>query len=243
MGDVQRLSNGNSLIAWWGKNTAPVMEIDSKGNKIFELTLPDSEVTYRAFRFNLDKSYNSSFVPYLILPPNGSQVGLDSVILVWKKNKFSQKYHLKVALDPDFKNMYYEDSALVKAECRLYNLDTNKVFYWQVTSYNSNDTMGGYNGVSDIWSFNNVTFFDISQNYPNPVVDKSTINYKLLNQCRVKLIVYNNIGCEIATLVNEEQTDGYYSVIFASYNVPNGVYYYCLQAGNFFKVRNMVILR
>ncbi len=89
------------------------------------------------------------------------------------------------------------------------------------------------------------------QNYPNPFNPTTTISYaipiKTQNfasaQYNVKLIVYDVLGREVATLVNKKLLPGNYKVIFNGKSLPSGVYYYKLQAGDIVKVNKMILLK
>lgn len=59
----------------------------------------------------------------------------------------------------------------------------------------------------------------------------------------VQLIVYDVLGREVATLVNEEQNPGSYSVIFDAPNLASGIYYYQIQAGSFVDTKKMLVLK
>ncbi|HRB01151.1 MAG TPA: T9SS type A sorting domain-containing protein, partial [Ignavibacteria bacterium] len=59
----------------------------------------------------------------------------------------------------------------------------------------------------------------------------------------VKLIVYNNLGKEIMTLVNEKQNAGSYAVDFNGDGLPSGVYFYRLEAGEFEETKRMILLK
>jgi len=59
----------------------------------------------------------------------------------------------------------------------------------------------------------------------------------------VILKVYDILGNEVATLVNEEKPTGNYDVDFTAKNLPSGVYFYQLKAGNFIETKRMIVLR
>ena len=73
--------------------------------------------------------------------------------------------------------------------------------------------------------------FNLDQNYPNPFNPSTTIDYMLPSDARVTLKVYNTLGQEVATLINNEVvTAGAQSALFNSSNLPSGVYFYRIQA-------------
>jgi len=85
--------------------------------------------------------------------------------------------------------------------------------------------------------------FLLSQNYPNPVTKSSTIQYTLPRECHVTLEVYNAAGQKMITLVNEKQSPGYRAVTLDTKSLPDGVYFYRLEAGDFRTSRKMIVLR
>ncbi len=81
------------------------------------------------------------------------------------------------------------------------------------------------------------------RNYPNPFNPTTTIAYQLPKKSHVLLKIYNTLGEEVATLVNEGKEPGYYNVSFNAANLPSGLYLYKLTAGNFTKVGKMMLLK
>lgn len=87
------------------------------------------------------------------------------------------------------------------------------------------------------------TVFALSQNYPNPFNPSTTIQFSISHSQFVILKVYDNLGREVATLVNEEKLPGNYEVKFDGSNLPSGVYFYRLQAGNFSQTKKLLLLK
>jgi hypothetical protein len=85
--------------------------------------------------------------------------------------------------------------------------------------------------------------YELKQNFPNPFNPKTKINYKVSELNFVTLKVYDVLGNEIATLVNEEKPIGSYEVEFDAIELPSGIYFYRLQAGSFIETKKMVVLR
>jgi hypothetical protein len=83
----------------------------------------------------------------------------------------------------------------------------------------------------------------IYQNYPNPFNPSTTIKYSVPELSKVKLTLFNLLGEEVATLVNEEKELGYYQVEFNAANLPSGVYFYQLRAGSFVETKKMILLK
>ncbi len=87
------------------------------------------------------------------------------------------------------------------------------------------------------------TAFSLDQNYPNPFNPSTTITYSLPREARVKLTVFDMLGREVETLVNEVKAAGVYQAPFNSGRLSSGTYFYRLQAGEFVQTRKMVLAK
>jgi hypothetical protein len=90
--------------------------------------------------------------------------------------------------------------------------------------------------------------YELSQNYPNPFNPTTKIRYEIPGQARndnmlVTLKVYDVLGSEVTTLVNEEMVVGKYEVEFTGIGLPSGIYFYRIQAGNFVETKKMVLMK
>jgi hypothetical protein len=86
--------------------------------------------------------------------------------------------------------------------------------------------------------------FFLSQNYPNPFKEKTTIKYCLAYQSRVQLIVFNSDNEKVETLVDEIKEPGTYEVEFrVSSRLRGGIYSYRLEAGEFTQTKKMILLK
>ncbi len=87
------------------------------------------------------------------------------------------------------------------------------------------------------------TKFKLAQNYPNPFNPSTSIKYAISSRQFVSLKVYDVLGNEVATLVNEIKKPGYYEVNFNASNLASGVYFYRLASGSFVSTRKMLLLK
>ena len=85
--------------------------------------------------------------------------------------------------------------------------------------------------------------FELSQNYPNPFNPTTNINFSISNAQFVTLKIYDMLGKEIATLVNEKLNAGSYKVNWNASAISSGVYYYRITAGNFVETKKMILLK
>ncbi|MBU1937669.1 M28 family peptidase [bacterium] len=85
--------------------------------------------------------------------------------------------------------------------------------------------------------------YSLSQNYPNPFNPTTTIQYALPHPGQVRLAVYNIVGQQVAVLVNENQQAGTYTVQFDGSNLPSGLYFSRLTAGNYTESKKMMLLK
>ena len=83
----------------------------------------------------------------------------------------------------------------------------------------------------------------LSQNYPNPFNPTTKITYTIPQSSFVMLKVYDVLGNEIATLINEEKPAGIYEVEFDGSDLTSGIYFYKLRASNFIETKKMVMLK
>jgi len=85
--------------------------------------------------------------------------------------------------------------------------------------------------------------FELSQNYPNPFNPSTKIKYQIATSNPVSLKIYDVLGNEVASLINEVQPAGNYEVTFDARSLSSGTYFYKLQAGSFVKTKKMVLLK
>jgi len=83
----------------------------------------------------------------------------------------------------------------------------------------------------------------LSQNFPNPFNPNTKINYSIPQNSFVTLKVYNILGNEIATLVNEEKAVGNYEIEFNGGNLSSGVYFYKMRTGSFIDTKKFILIK
>ncbi|HAX48226.1 MAG TPA: hypothetical protein DCX92_04505, partial [Bacteroidetes bacterium] len=86
--------------------------------------------------------------------------------------------------------------------------------------------------------------FELAQNFPNPFNPVTILTYALPKKSAVTLKIYDALGRETATLINNEiKTEGYYNVEFDGTSLPSGIYYYRIEAGEFVDTKKMIMIK
>jgi hypothetical protein len=91
--------------------------------------------------------------------------------------------------------------------------------------------------------YNNVFDFSLNQNFPNPFNPSTTISYQLSDEGFVSIKVYDVLGDEITTLVNEVKQSGIHEINFDASEISSGIYLYRMTVNNFTQTRKMILLR
>lgn len=85
--------------------------------------------------------------------------------------------------------------------------------------------------------------FELAQNYPNPFNPSTNIKYSIAERSNVTIKVYDMLGSEVATLVNQVQDAGVHNVVFNASSLASGMYVYTITAGNFTATKKMMLLK
>lgn len=124
-------------------------------------------------------------------------------------------------------------------------VDNNFISDYSLAKIYSDESVLGKTNVRQI-NFNGneaITSYSLSQNYPNPFNPTTTIKYQIPKAGNVTLKVYDILGSEVATLVNEQKTEGRYEVNFNASSLASGVYIYRLQASDYTNVKKMILMK
>jgi hypothetical protein len=106
-----------------------------------------------------------------------------------------------------------------------------------------------YNGNFEYFNLNGEVFvgipgrFNLSQNYPNPFNPTTSINFDIPVDSKVTISLFDLSGREVAKLVNDFRTAGYYSVSFNASNLSSGTYFYRIDAGSFTDTKKMLLIK
>lgn len=197
-------------------------------------------------------SLSSIVFPKVILmkPENGSAIAENEARLNWKRVIGARKYHLQVASDNSMKYLLFNDSTITADSLVIPKLPLNKNFFWRVKAIG--DSCTGF--WSDLWSFSTGEVSAISedrtplsysllQNYPNPFNSSTMIRFALPTNSHVSIKIFNSLGKEIITLMDEAKSAGYYNIQFNAVNNPSGIYYCRMKAENFIDTRKILLLK
>ena len=87
------------------------------------------------------------------------------------------------------------------------------------------------------------TEFILEQNFPNPFNSATAIQYSIPQRGNVVLKVYDILGNEVKTLINEGKDQGVYTINFDANNLASGLYLYRIQASSFFETKKMILMK
>jgi hypothetical protein len=194
--------------------------------------------------------------PVLVSPPSNSSGRVDTTY-TWRSVLRSTHYQFQLDTSDvgDFVNPV-KDTAISDTFYTVSGLDPNEVKgmnWWRVRGKNP----CGEGPWSDPFEYTDVkdenyhempSQFSLNQNYPNPFNPQTKLEFTLSKGCHVRLDIYNILGKRIRTLINEHQTAGYKRVSWDGKDdngneVPTGVYFYRIKAGEFTQAKKMILLK
>jgi hypothetical protein len=103
-----------------------------------------------------------------------------------------------------------------------------------------------FSGINDIKVVDNGQIpnqFELKQNYPNPFNPTTNIEFSIPKSAEVELVVYNQLGQTVATLVNERLSAGSYSADWNAEGLPSGIYFYRITTGDFSKTMKLMLMK
>ena len=181
---------------------------------------------------------NPIAIKSITLSPNEKRIGFFNSLLT---NSASGLYIFE--LDSGYANMYLDCSNYgQKYTLEWLSNDTLIYFDATISLIYGIDVRPIIDAVQD---FNQIKHHEniLISNYPNPFNSTTKIKYSISQSSFVVLKIYDILGNEIETLVNEEQHYGVYEVEYNASNISSGVYFYQLQAGSFISTKKLVLLK
>jgi photosystem II stability/assembly factor-like uncharacterized protein len=189
--------------------------------------------------------------PTLLYPPNNTIFFTNSVKLLWHKaHPEITRYWLEIWTDSLLQNRFVDSLLVDTTRTWIWSNPYGGKFWWHVRAYNS----AGWGAFSDTSVFtlspcgvdDNYRIpstFVLYQNFPNPFNPTTRIRFGLPTASAVNLVVYNIPGEEVRTLVNGNLAAGLHIVVFDAAELPSGLYFYRMRAGDFVETRKLLIVR
>uniref|UniRef100_A0A832G7U7 LamG domain-containing protein n=1 Tax=Ignavibacterium album TaxID=591197 RepID=A0A832G7U7_9BACT len=236
--------------------------------KIFNKSFSDEQIW--------DMYKETTTAPNLIFPANNSTINTLTPVMDWDSLVTASTYQIQISTDSLFSIIVLsQNSNQSSYTINTGDLSANVDYYWRVRT-NNDGGIGPWSEINkfritltDVEDDEQLpTEFALEQNYPNPFNPSTKIKYRIptvilssskddnsgvtLRQAqsdvKVSLKVFDILGNEIATLVNEYKPAGSYEVEFSVAQVSrpeisSGIYFYQLQAGEYIQTRKMVLLR
>jgi len=179
------------------------------------------------------------------------------------------QWQITISHDQDNWDLYFSHDGVENWEVIRLNLETSQFNYqWtvpQIVTENAkirivmDNTDSDYDDISGDFTIqgtstsveqreDNPKTFTLHANYPNPFNPTTTISYELSNTGNIELTIFNQLGQEVRTLVNEQQNANYYEIRWdgrddSAKQVVSGLYIYRLKVNSFSRTRKMVLLR
>jgi hypothetical protein len=259
-GAVQELPNENILISWGESINPYITEIDTEDAIRFELVMPSIVHKYRAYRFPWQTNY--FFVNTDSLNFGSISVGDSSLQNLWLINRKDtsiviNEFYLK---DSTFsvldtlpisipQNDSFKITLMFKPKIDKYFVEKLNVRYSAVDFLLGKQVkIVGQTPLASVEQNSEIlSDYLLYQNYPNPFNPSTRINYVIGSRQFVTLKVYDILGNEVVTLVNEELSAGEYEVefntSFINHHSSSGIYFYQLSAGSFIQTKKFVLLK
>jgi hypothetical protein len=205
-------------------------------------------------------SFTTGFptIPTLLIPPHATTNVSSSPLLIWSKESVATSYRVQLAHGSTIvpSNTILDTVVIMDTTLQLYNLQLNKLYYWRVRAinqYGSSDwsTVFGFKtetgaGTDDENELPNK--FHLEQNYPNPFGKTlqfdnatTTFSFTLEEDGFTTLKIYDILGREVQTLVNEELKAGQtHQINFDGSDLTSGVYFYKLETKSKIMSKSMI---
>ncbi len=175
--------------------------------------------------------------------PINNSIGVPlGIELRWAKAPSTASYGLQFSTDSTFKFLLNNYNGIKDTAMKMDSLAYSTKYYWRIKTIDSL----GYGYWSQEWRFTTLNLpsnFNLYQNYPNPFNPITKIEYDISQPEHVSLKIFDMLGREIATIVNEDKPAGSYKVEFNGSNLSSGIYFYKIYTGNYSSVRKMILLK
>lgn len=165
----------------------------------------------------------------------------DSVTVLGIKTKVQSRgsYQAAHTFESNFQRVTSEDLGL------YYQNETKSpnTFILELNLIGAKINGAYYGTLNNVKPTASVLSYSLSQNYPNPFNPTTTIRYQIPQAGFVSLKVYDILGKEVTTLVNEEKPAEVYNIVFDGSSLSSGIYFYKLQSGSYTETKKLILMR
>lgn len=229
------LRNGNVFVSGGSNNAPTLITCEIYNVNTNQWSYSGDMLVYRVNH----KIYYLTNVDKLIIVGGGTISFGEDTWEIYDPNLLQPDYYelfpIKQLLD--FNNLQLQNENIFVAGGWEYFYNPMPVFYPSYRSWIF-DLTAGVSEENDL-----LKSFELNQNYPNPFNPTTKIKFYLPERSFVKLTVFDLLGNELETLLNEEKDAGKYEVVFEGSGLPSGVYFYKVQTANFNQTKKMVLLK
>ena len=193
--------------------------------------------------------YNLSIIP-VELTSFSADVDNGVVILNWGTSTETNNFGFQVERSNDrvtFDQIAFVPGFGTTTEAKTYSYRdtvltlTSKENYYRLKQLDFNGSHT-YSNIIKV-DLNPPAKFVLRQNYPNPFNPSTKIRYQLPNESKVVIKIYDILGAELITLLNEEKKPGVYEIELNTQSLPSGIYIYRIIAGDFVETKKMVLMK
>ena len=247
---VQFQGNSGGSISWaWTQiveNFGHIALSKSSGTGQCASWVPVGTCVPTTFTDMYFELYGTSITP-VELSSFSAKAGDDNVELDWSTitETNNSGFEIQRSKDGEFETIGFVEGHGTTTESQAYNFTDKDLvsdkYKYRLKQIDFDGTFE-YSNVIEVEVASPSTF-SLEQNYPNPFNPSTKIKYSVTQSSNVVLKIYDVLGNEVATLVNEEKPAGSYEVEFNPSSLTSGVYFYKLQAGSFVDMKKMLLLK
>jgi hypothetical protein len=212
------------------------IQIQIQGEKVKGIAEINMELSYDPSILTIINANSSSLTKSFSIQSTNTKAG--TVTLDLKGNK----------------GITQDEGALINLKCTVNSpANTTTMHFGNAQAWDETSIAKNISGLKDaqikiitgISKTNNElpTSFSLSQNYPNPFNPSTRIRYELPVSSKVKIMIYDILGREITTLINETSQPGRYEIKWNATGYSSGIYFYRIQAGNFVQTKKLLLLK
>ncbi|MBI5476499.1 MAG: T9SS type A sorting domain-containing protein [Ignavibacteriales bacterium] len=209
----------------------------SSSSVIITITGPDTVVAGQSYQYTINVSGGSGTTGGINIATNRGS--LDSVSTFLKKLNGELVHKQRVAVPSTYQFLY--TAPAISGSDTIYATAKGAGFSSWNWMPNKSVVVLTPTGVNE--SNNISTGFHLNQNFPNPFNPVTQIEYFLPHEEKVVLKIYNLVGQEVETIVNETQQPGEYTVEWRGDNLSSGIYLYKITAGSYTQTKKMLLTK